>query len=280
MSDLAVYDLGTPDRGTRTTVDHPRPARPRFAEVAADTATLIVRCLRLSLRNVDGLITTLTLPIMLMLMFVYLFGGALKTGGKYVDYVVPGVLLVCAGFGAATTAVTVSHDLTSGIIDRFRSLDTSSGALIAGQVVASVVRNLVSMALVFGVAFAIGFRSSAGVVAWLGVVGVLALFILALSWLSAAIGIAARSPEAANGITFMISFLPYLSSAFVPIRTMPSWLQGFARDQPVNKVIDTVRTLLTGGPVAASASAAVVWSLGIIGVSAVLAGVLFTRRTR
>ncbi|MGF7234003.1 MAG: ABC transporter permease [Frankia sp.] len=240
---------------------------------------MIVRCLRLSLHNVDGLITALVLPIMLMLMFVYLFGGALSTGGKYVDYVVPGVLLVCAGFGAATTAVTVSHDLTTGIVDRFRSMDVGAGALITGQVVASVARNLISTALVFAVAFAIGFRSPAGVLAWLGVVGVLALFILALSWLSAAIGIAARSPEAASGITFLISFLPYLSSAFVPIRTMPSWLQGFARHQPLNPVIDTVRALLTGGPVAASAGTAVAWSLAIIVASAALAAFLFNRRT-
>lgn len=255
-------------------------ARAPLAATIGDLRTMVRRGLRLSLRNVDGLITALALPIMLMLMFVYLFGGALHTGISYVDYVVPGVLLVCAGFGAATTAVTVSHDLTSGIIDRFRSMDTSPGALIAGHVVASVARNLVSTALVFGVAFAIGFRSHAGVTSWLGALGVLALFVLALSWLSAAIGILARSPEAANGMTFLISFLPYPSSAFVPIHTMPSWLQGFARNQPVNAVIDATRGFLTGGPAASAAWHAVGWSLGIIAVSMVLAGELFRRRAR
>jgi ABC-2 type transport system permease protein len=246
----------------------------------AEGRILTGRGVRLSLRNMDGLITALALPIMLMLLFVYLFGGAIGTGTRYVDYVVPGVLLVCAGFGAATTAVSVSHDLTGGIIDRFRSMDIHGESLIAGHVLASVARNLVSTTLVFAAAFAIGFRSTASAVAWLGAIGILALFVLALSWLAAAIGILARSPEAANGLTFLIGFLPYPSSAFVPIHTMPSWLQGFAHNQPVTPVIDTVRDLLTNHSVGTSAAQAVGWSVAIIGVSMVLSAVLFRRRTR
>ncbi|WP_101833497.1 ABC transporter permease [Frankia canadensis] len=241
---------------------------------------MIGRGLRLSIRSVDGLIMALALPIMLMLMFVYLFGGALRTGVAYVDYVVPGVLLICAGFGAAQTAVVVSHDLSTGVIDRFRSMDVSGATLLCGHVVASVARNLVSTAIVFGVAFAIGFRSSAGVRGWLVAVGVLALFVLALSWLSATIGILAGSPEAANGFTFFISFLAYPSSAFVPIDTMPGWLRGFAANQPVNTVIETVRAELTGGTAGSDAWHAVLWSLGIIAVSAAGAGLMFNRRTR
>jgi ABC-2 type transport system permease protein len=189
---------------------------------------MVVRALRLSLRNVDALTTAFAFPVMLMLMFVYLFGGAIHTGTRYVDYVVPGVLLVCVGFGAATTAVSVSHDMTSGIIDRFRSMDVRGETLINGHVVASVARNLLSSALVFAVAMAIGFRPHGDPLNWLAAVGILALYVLALSWFAAAIGMLVRSPEAAQGVTFLVSFLPYPSSAFVPIHTMPSWLQGFA----------------------------------------------------
>ncbi|MGI8694042.1 MAG: ABC transporter permease [Geodermatophilaceae bacterium] len=174
---------------------------------------MIRRCLRLTLRNVDGLITALVLPVMLMLTFVYLFGGAIETGTAYVNYVLPGVLLVSAGFGVGATAVSVSHDLTGGIIDWFRSMDVRGEALLAGHVVASVGRNLVSTVLVFAVAFAIGFRSNADALAWLGAISVLVLFILSLSWLCAALGLLATSPEAAGGYTFLISFLPYPSRA-------------------------------------------------------------------
>lgn len=246
----------------------------------SDATTLAVRGFRLSLRNVDGLITALVLPIMLMVLFVYLFGGAINTGGHYVDYVVPGVLLVCVSFGAATTAVSVAHDLSGGIIDRFRSLDVRGEALINGHVLASVARNLISTALVFGVAFAIGFRSPASPLQWLGAIGVLAMFVIALSWLAAAIGILARSAEAANGMTFLISFLPYPSSAFVPTHTLPSWLRGFAEHQPATPVINAMRALLHGDPVGSAAWQAAAWSVGIAAASVVLAGILFRRRMR
>ncbi len=252
----------------------------RSLEVWSTSRTMITRALQLTLRQVDGLITSIALPVMLMLMFVYLFGGAIEPGGRYVDYVVPGVLLVCAAFGAGTTAVNVAHDLKAGIIDRFRSMDIGGEALINGHVVASVARNLVSTALVFGVAFAIGFRTSAGPASWLVAVAILVLFILALSWLAAAIGMLARSADAANGIAFFISFLVYPSSAFVPIHTIPTWLRGFAENQPVTQVVDTIRSLLGGTPVGASAWHAVAWSVGIIAVSIGLAGAFFQRRTR
>jgi ABC-2 type transport system permease protein len=239
---------------------------------------LVARCLRLSLRNVDGLMTALALPVMLMVMFVYLFGGAIDTGTKYIDYVVPGVLLVCVGFGAGTTAVSVAEDIASGITDRLRSMDVRGEALIAGHVVASVARNLASAALAVAVAFALGFRPDAGAGRWLAAIGILTLFVLAISWLAAAIGILVRSAETAQGVTFLVSFLPYPSSAFVPIHTMPTWLQGFASHQPVTEVVDTLRALLTGAPVGASAWHAVAWSIAIMAVSVVLAGILFGRR--
>lgn len=242
------------------------------------TGVLLGRAMRLSLRNVDGLITALALPVMLMVMFVYLFGGAIEPGGSYVNYVVPGVVLVCLGFGAATTAVTVAQDMRTGIIDRFRSMDLRGETLINSHVIASVARNLVSAVLVVLVALAIGFRSSADIARWSGAAAILALYALAMSWFAAAVGVAVRSAEAANGVTFLVSFLPYPSSAFVPVSTMPSWLQGFARSQPATAVIDTVRGLTTGHAVGAAAWHAIVWSLGILIVSVALTGVFYRRR--
>jgi ABC-2 type transport system permease protein len=248
--------------------------------VLRQPATMIGRSLRMSRRNVDSLMTSLMLPIMLMLLFVYLFGGAIQTGTKYVTYVVPGVLLLCAGFGASMTAVSVSHDMAEGIIDRFRSMDIRGTAVIAGHVIASVARNLVSTGLVLGIAFAIGFRPQANVGEWLGALGVLVLFLLAISWFSAAIGLIARSPEAAGGFTFFVSFLPYPSSAFVPVATMPSWIQGFARHQPVTVVVETLRGLLLDLPNRPSAQPAILWCLGILFASMVLSAVLFRLRTK
>jgi ABC-2 type transport system permease protein len=232
------------------------------------------------MRQIDGFIVSLALPIMLMLTFVYLFGGAIHTGGAYVDYVVPGVLMVCLGFGTGNTAVAVAQDLSTAVIDRFRSMDVPSAALIGGHVATSVVRSLLSSALVLGLAFAIGFRSPAGPLSWLAALGVLSLFVVALSWLAAAAGVLTRSVQAASGITFFLSFLAYPSSAVVPISTMPSWLQGFARVQPMTPVIDTLRALLDGMPVGSAAWPAVAWSCGIVAASVVLATLLFRARTR
>jgi len=257
----------------------PRATASRPAAGLTAVATMVTRCLRLGLRNVDGLITALALPVMLMLIFVYLFGGALHTGTSYVNYVVPGVLLVCLGFGTGTTAVTVSQDMNGSIIDRLRSMNTPGTSLITGHVVASTLRNLLSTALVFGVAFAIGFRPHAGALAWLATAGVLTMFIVAISWLSAALGLLAKTPDAANGFSFLVTFLPYASSAFVPIATMPGWLQGFSRNQPVTPVIETVRALLLGTPVGDNAWTAVAWCAGITVVAVTMCAELFRRRT-
>jgi ABC-2 type transport system permease protein len=246
-----------------------------------DAFTMIGRGVRLSRRNVEAMITSLMLPVILMLLFVYLFGGAINTGGtRYVTYVVPGVIILCAGFGSATTAVSVAHDMTGGIIDRFRSMDVSGAALIGGHVVASVVRNAVSSLLVFGVALAIGFRPHASVAQWLGVVAVLLAFMAAVSWLAATVGMLAHSPEGASGFTFLVMFVPYVSSAFVPISTMPSWLHGFARHQPCTPVIEAVRSLLAGHPAGVNAVTALLWCAAILAVSVVASAVAFRRRTR
>jgi ABC-2 type transport system permease protein len=256
-----------------------QPAQPRAA-VLRDALIMTGRCLRLSSRNVEALLTALMLPVMLMLMFVYLFGGAIATGTNYVTYVVPGVLLLCAGFGSSVTAVSVSHDMSAGIIDRFRALDVSGAAVLTGHVAASAARNSISTVLVLGLAFLIGFRPSAGPLDWLAAAGVLLLFILAMSWLSATIGLLAKSPEAASGFTFMVMFLPYASSAFVPVNTMPRWIQGFAAHQPVTPVIETLRALLLGAPVGGHAWQAVAWCVALLLLSLALSNVLFRRRTQ
>jgi ABC-2 type transport system permease protein len=244
---------------------------------------MAARCLRLSRRSVDALITALMLPIMLMLLFVCVFGGAISPHGGsrgYVSYLVPGVLLLCAGFGAASTAVSVSQDMNGGIVDRFRSLNVPGRAILAGHVTASVVRNTASTVLVLGIAFAIGFRPRASAAGWLAAAGILLLFVLAISWLAAAAGLLARSAEAASGFTFLVMFLPYPSSTFVPIATMPSWLQGFARNQPVTPVVEAMRGLLLGTPVGAAPWRALAWCGGILIVAAVASGALFRLRTK
>jgi len=255
-------------------------AAPRLTAFPA----MATRCLRLSSRSIDAMITALMLPIMLMLLFVYVFGGAMSArglgSGGYVSYLVPGVLLLCAGFGAASTAVSVSQDMTGGIIDRFRSLNVSGRAVLAGHVTASVVRNTASTALVLGIAFAIGFRPHASAAGWLGAAGILLAFVLAISWLAAAAGVLARSAEAASGFTFLVMFLPYPSSTFVPIATMPGWLQGFARNQPVTPVVEAMRALLLGTPAGAAPWRALAWCGGILIVAAIASGAMFKLRTR
>lgn len=248
------------------------------ASAARRGRVMIARCLRLGWRNTDALITSLVLPIMLMLLFVYLFGGAIHTGTAYKTYVLPGVLVLCAGFGSALTAVRVTEDMNSGVIDRLRTMNVGGTAMLTGHVVASAVRNAVSAALVLGVAYAIGFRSHASLGGWLGAAGLLMLFIVAISALSAAIGMLVRSAEAANGCTFAVLFLPYPSSAFVPIATMPAWIRGFARNQPVTPVIESIRGLLLSRPAGNAPWLAIAWCGGIVVASAAASLVLYQRR--
>jgi len=242
--------------------------------------TMLTRSLRLSGRSPDALLTALLLPVLLMVVFVYLFGGAVDIGVRYVEYVVPGVLLLCAVTGAATTAVSVCQDMTAGVIDRFRSLDVPGAVIVAGHVAASLLRNLVSTVLVAAVAVGIGFRPHGGPARLAAALVVLLLFVAAFSWLAAAFGLLVASPEAANGVMFGLMFVCYASSAFVPVRTMPWWLRGFAEHQPATPVTETLRSLLTGGPGwPASLGAALAWCGGLLAVSVVLSTVLFRRRT-
>lgn len=244
-----------------------------------DSGAMIGRSLRHGVRNVDAMIMAAVLPVVMMVLFVYVFGGAIDTGTAYVTYVVPGIVLLCASFGSATTAVSVCNDMVTGIIDRFRSMPVLRSAVLTGHVVASLVRNLAAGVLVVGVGLLMGFRPVAGPLEWVAVVALVSLFVLAVSWVSAVLGLVARSPEAANGFTFGFLFLPYVSSAFVPTETMPGWLHGFAEHQPVTPMIESVRALLIGTPVGSSWWVAVLWFGAITVVAMTIATVVFGRRT-
>ena len=255
------------------------PETPGTTGLLTPALAMTGRCIRLSRRDVDAVITSMVLPLMLMLVFVYFFGGAINTGTQYVDYVAPGILVLCAAFGSSGTAVRVSEDMKGGIIDRFRSLDVGGTSILAGHVAASTVRNLLSTALVLAVGVLIGFRPSATPMGWLAAAGILIVFLVALSWLSAAVGLLAKTPEAAAGFTFFMMFLPYPSSAFVPIETMPSWLHGFADHQPVTPLIESLRGLLHEQPVGSAPWLALAWCGGILAVAVGVSGVLFRART-
>jgi ABC-2 type transport system permease protein len=259
--------------------------RPAYA--LTDTGVMIARSLRRSLRDPEAFITALALPVTLMLLFVYVFGGAfnagVKAGGGYVNYVVPGLIVLCAGFGAGTTAVAVATDMSTGIVDRFRSMPIAASTVLAGQVVASVARNLLATALVIGAGLAVGWRPTGGPLAWVAAAGLIVLFIAALSWLAACFGLLVGSPEAANGATFILMFIPYLSTAFVPAATMTRVLRPVAANQPFTPLIEAMRGLWmghtsTGASVGHEALLAVGYFGAILVLDAALAGWLFRHR--
>ncbi|XKK39539.1 ABC transporter permease [Nocardiopsis sp. ARC36] len=247
----------------------------------ADTVTMTGRSFRHACRSVESLLLGILLPLILLVLMTVAFGGAMDTGdADYIDYVTPGIILLCAGYGASMTATSVTKDMTEGIVDRFRTMRVVSSAVLTGHVVVSVLRNLVSTVIVVAAALALGFRPEGGPAAWLGAFGVLALFVLALSWLAAALGLLARSVDAASALGFLILFLPYVSSAFAPVRTMPDWIQGFAENQPVTPIVNTVRGLLLGTPVDAYWAPALLWCLGVLALSAIGSAALWRRSRR
>jgi ABC-2 type transport system permease protein len=248
-------------------------------DAVLDSRVMVTRSVRRSLRDPEAFFTALMLPVILMLLFVYVFGGAMQTGTSYVDYVVPGLIVLCAGFGAGTTATSIAQDMDNGIVDRFRSMPITASSVVVGHVVASLLRNLLATALVVVVGLAMGWRPTGTPLDWLGALAVVVLFILALSWLAATVGLVAGSAEAANSMTIVLMFLPYVSTAFVPVDTMPSWLRGFAEHQPMTPVIETLRGLWMGTDLGDQPVWAVLWCTVILVGSAVLAAALFQRRT-
>ncbi|HUQ56132.1 ABC transporter permease [Lentzea sp.] len=240
------------------------------------TLTLVGRSIRLSRRNLDLVIMAIVLPVLMMALFVYVFGGALRHTASYVDYVVPGILVLCTGYGAASTAMSVADDMRKGVVDRFRSMPIGGFAVLTGHVTASVARNAVATSAVVLVALLMGFRPTGSPVAWVLAMGLLLLYVLALSWLAAGFGVIARTVESASLLGFFMLFLPYLSSAFVPVETMPAVLRVVSEHQPITPVIETVRALLVSEPVT-SGLLAVAWSGGLLVVAFGWATWLFRR---
>lgn len=250
------------------------------AEALRDGSVLAARSIRMTVRRPDALLTVLLMPILLMLVFGYLFGGAIQPGTGYVGYLVPGVMLTCVVLASSTTAVSVTLDLSTGVIDRFRSLDVGGPAFLAGHVAASVLRNAITSVLVVAIALPMGFRPAATPLGWLAAAGLILGLALTVSWLSALSGLLFTSPEAASGLTFFMMLVPFTSSSFVPIATMPAWLRGFVRHQPATLVVESVRNLLTGRPAGTTPWQAAAWCTGLVLGSILLSGAAFARRLR
>lgn len=252
----------------------------RAGSPASDALVMTGRSLRHAAREPEVLLLGLSLPVLLMLLLTTVFGGALDTGGQYIDYLAPGVIILVAGYGASLTAASVTDDMTKGIVARFRTMPMRPSTVLTGHVTASVLRNLISTVLAVGAALAVGFRPSAGVAGWAGALGLVALYVLAVSWLAAATGLLVRTVEAASASTFVLLFLPYLSSAFVPVHTLPSWLHGFAEHTPFTPIIETLRALMFGQPTAGHLGPALAWLLGLLAVGLVASSALWRRSRR
>lgn len=245
-----------------------------LAFAVQDSATMTRRMLRHVLRYPVTLVVAVAVPLLLLLLFIGVF-GALKAGvshGSYIDYVMPGILVMTAAYGSSVTAQSVNRDSTEGIIARFRTMAISSTAALNGHVVSALVRTLISAVLLVAVAIGLGFRPHADAGQWLAAVGVTVLLVLALSWLAVAFGLAARTVEGTTGFILIVQLLPFISSAFIPPDQMSGPVQWFAEHQPFTPVIDTLRGLLTGTPDGGSALAAVAWCVGLA-----LAGYLWAR---
>ncbi|MEV4315102.1 ABC transporter permease [Actinocrispum sp. NPDC049592] len=244
-----------------------------------DTNVLIGRTLRHVTRSVDTIITTVITPIAMMLMFVYVFGGAINTGsGSYVNYMLPGILLITIASGISYTAFRLFTDMKSGIFERFQSMPIARSGVLWAHVVTSLVANVISLVLVVGVALLMGFRSSAGVLEWLAVTGILLLFTLALTWIAVIPGLSAGSIEGASAFAYPLIFLPFVSSAFVPTRTMPGPVRWFADHQPVTSIVNTIRGLFAQQPVGGDIWIALAWCAGILVVAYVCAMAVYRRK--
>lgn len=244
-----------------------------------ETTTLLGRSLRHVVRSPDTVITTAVTPIVMLLMFVYVFGGAVDTGGgRYVDYLLPGILLITVASGVAYTALRLYTDVASGIFERFQTMPIARSAILWGHVLTSLVANLISLVLVVLVAVAIGFRSGAGVASWLGVTGIVVLFTLALTWLAVIPGLTATSPDGAGAFAYPLLFLPFVSSAFVPTEGMPGPVRWFAEHQPVTPIVDTIRNLYAEEPTGSDVWIALAWCVGLLLVAYALAVRTYQRK--
>ncbi|MGK9252244.1 ABC transporter permease [Paenibacillus humicus] len=231
----------------------------------SDVSVMIGRSMRHIFRNMDTIFTVCITPIAMMLLFVYVFGGAIETGtDNYVNYLLPGILLMAIASGVAYVAYRLFMDKQRGIIERFRSMPIERSALLWGHVLTSVVSNVMTIIIIILVALMMGFRSSAGILSWLAVAGILVLFTLALTWIAAIAGLSAKTMEGASAFSYPLIFLPFISSAFVPTDTMPAAVRAFAENQPVTSIVETIRALLSNQPAGNDIWVALAWCLGIM----------------
>jgi ABC-2 type transport system permease protein len=244
-----------------------------------DTAVLTGRSLRHITRSLDTIITTAITPIAIMLLFVYVFGGAIDTGSvSYVEYMLPGILLITIASGVAYTAARLFTDLKGGIFERFQSMPIARSSVLWAHVLTSLVANLISVVMVVLVAFLMGFRSGAGVLAWLAVAGILILFTLALTWIAVIAGLSAKTMDGASAFAYPLILLPFISSAFVPTDTMPGPVRAFAEYQPVTSIVNAIRDLFTQQPVGTDIWIALAWCVGILIVGYIFATATYRRR--
>jgi len=248
----------------------------------ADTAALTGRSLRHILRSPDTIITTVVTPVALMLLFVYVLGGAIDTGSdqSYVDYMLPGILLITVASGVAYTAYRLFLDLQSGIFERFQSLPIARPSVLWAHVLTSLVANLVSVVVVVVVALLLGFRTGATVGAWLAVVGLIVLFTLTLTWVAVVAGLSATTVDGASAFSYPLILLPFISSAFVPTASMPGPVAWFAEHQPVTAVVDTVRALFAQTPVGGDIWVALAWLVALLAGAYLAAVAAYRRRVR
>jgi len=244
-----------------------------------DTAVLTGRTMRHVTRSPDTILTTVITPIAMMLLFVYVLGGAIEVGPvSYVNYMLPGILLITIASGTAYTTLRLFTDMQSGIFERFQSMPIVRSGVLWAHVLTSLAASVISLAVVVGVAVAMGFRSGAGVLAWLAVAGILILFTLALTWIAVIPGLTAKSVDSVGAFAYPLIFLPFISSAFVPTRTMPGPVRAFADNQPVTSIVNTIRDLLTQQPVGTAIWTALAWCAGLLAMACVLGSMAYRHK--
>ena len=244
-----------------------------------DTVVLTGRSLRHITRSLDTIITTTLMPILFLLLFVFVFGGAIDAGSdSYVDYLLPGILLITAASGVSYTAYRLFLDLQTGIFERFQSMPIARSSVLWAHVLTSLVAIFMSLAVVVLVALVMGFRSGASVQAWLAVAGILILFTLMLTWIAVIAGLSAKTTDGVSAFSYPLIFLPFISSAFVPTETMPGPVRAFAEYQPVTSIVNAIRDLLSQQPVGADIWIALAWCVGILSVAYIVATFIFRRR--
>jgi len=244
-----------------------------------DMSIMFGRSMRHVTRSMDTIITVTFMPIAMMLLFVYVLGGAIQAGtDNYVNYLLPGILLIAIASGVSYTSFRLFTDVQRGIFERFHSMPISRSTVLWGHVLTSLVSNAISAVVILLVALIMGFRSSAGILSWLAVAGILMLFTLALTWVAAIAGLSAKSVDGASAFSYPIIFLPFISSAFVPTESMPRVVRAFAENQPVTAIVEAIRSLMSGQPVGDDIWVALAWCLGILLVAYFFAMRVYKKR--